>query len=392
MKKEKITIGLFTDAFLPMIDGVGMVVYNYAKYLSKYANVIVFAPRYLNNKMDDSAFPFQVVRCESLKMPLTDYSLPVPKLDLHFEKKLKSYHLDIVHIHSPFTIGEVGVKYAKKNHIPVIGTMHSQYKQDFMRVVKNDFLATKLTSRLIDVFNMCDECWAVNKEVARIFYEDYGYKCMPRVFDNATEMEHLNDKDEAIKYINDKYNLKNEKVCLFVGRLYALKNIFFIVDVIKKVKELEPKLSFKMIFVGDGQDEDKLKEMIQDYHLEEDILLAGKVKDRKLLSFYYARSDLFVFPSIYDASSIVQIEAASQNTPTIFLKGTATSATVTDNVNGYIEEGDVTIFAKRIINILKNDQERKKIGDNAYRDLYRTWDRAIEDVYQNYLELIKKKL
>lgn len=38
------------------------------------------------------------------------------------------------------------------------------------------------------------------------------------------------------------------------------------------------------------------------------------VKDRELLASIYARADLFLFPSLYDALSIVQIEAALQKT------------------------------------------------------------------------------
>ena len=38
-----------------------------------------------------------------------------------------------------------------------------------------------------------------------------------------------------------------------------LKNVFFIVDALKRVRELDSKLDFKMIFVGTGQDEDALK-------------------------------------------------------------------------------------------------------------------------------------
>lgn len=48
---KKITIGLFVDSFFPMTDGVIMVVDNYARRLVKYANVIVFAPKYRKNMM-----------------------------------------------------------------------------------------------------------------------------------------------------------------------------------------------------------------------------------------------------------------------------------------------------------------------------------------------------
>ena len=128
---KKLTIGLFNDSFFPMADGVIMVVDNYARVLSEYANVIVFVPKYTGKEYDDSVFPYKVVRCHSLKVPFLDYSLPIPKLDRKFEKELEKYKLDIVHIHSPFTMGEIGLKYARRHHIPCIATMHSQFKQDF---------------------------------------------------------------------------------------------------------------------------------------------------------------------------------------------------------------------------------------------------------------------
>ena len=69
---NKITIGIFSDSFYPMTDGVVMVVDNYARRLAKYANVIVFAPSYFGNKYDDNVFPYKVVRCNSLKVFFLD--------------------------------------------------------------------------------------------------------------------------------------------------------------------------------------------------------------------------------------------------------------------------------------------------------------------------------
>ena len=129
---KKITVGIFNDSFFPMTDGVCLVVDNYARHLLKYANVIVFVPNYMGREYDDSVFPYKVVRCNSLKTFFLDYSLPIPKLDIKFKKELEKYKLDIVHIHSPFTIGEAGLRYAKKHNVPCIATMHSQFKQDFL--------------------------------------------------------------------------------------------------------------------------------------------------------------------------------------------------------------------------------------------------------------------
>ena len=149
---KKITIGLFIDTFYPMIDGVITVVDNYAKRLSKYANVYVFAPtvKIKGKKFDDKKLNYKVIRCKSLKVPFIDYSLPIPKVDPSFIKEINKYHLDIVHIHSPFTMGEAGIKYAKNHHIPVVATMHSQFKQDFKRAVKNDVLAKSIIDAAIN--------------------------------------------------------------------------------------------------------------------------------------------------------------------------------------------------------------------------------------------------
>ena len=386
---DKITIGLFTDAFFPMTDGVGMVVDNYAKRLIKYGDVCVFAPSY-HEYFDDSVFPYKVIRCKSVKVPFIDYSLSTPKVDYSFLKQVNSFNFDIIHIHSPFTIGKVGVSYAKKHHVPLVGTMHSQYKQDFMRAVRNNILATKLTDILIKVYNKCDECWAVNSEVARIFYEDYGYKCLPKVMNNATEMLPVNDKDKACKLINEKYNIGNEKVLIFVGRINNLKNVFFIIDALIELQKINPSFKYKMLFVGTGQDEEELKKRIAKNNLEDNVILCGKVTDRNLLACIYARSDLFLFPSYYDASSIVQIEAAAQKTPVLFLKDSAISATVTNNVNGFIEENDTKKYAERILNIFLNDELYHSVCENAYKDLYKNWDSKIEEVVGEYKILIKK--
>ena len=75
----------------------------------------------------------------------------------------------------------------------------------------------------------------------------------------------------------------------------------------------------------------------------------------------------------------------------MFLKGTATSATVTDNVNGFIEEDDVNKYARRILEIMKNKKLYQEVCDNAYKDLYKNWDDTIKDVYERYLKLINDK-
>jgi glycosyltransferase involved in cell wall biosynthesis len=385
---KRINIGLFIDTYFPMIDGVIMVVDNYAKKLSKYGNVTVFAPS-VDKKFDDSKLPYKVVRCKSIKLHFIDYSLPSPKVDREFLKELDKSNLDIVHIHSPFTIGKIGISYAKKHNIPVVATMHSQFKQDFKRALKTNSLANVGTKIVIDVFNKCDECWAVNSGIAKLYYEDYKYKEMPKVTTNATDLLPVDNRDESINRINKKHKLKDELVFLFVGRINKLKNIFFIVDSLKIYKEMNN--NFKMLFVGTGQDEEKLKEYVKELGLDKNVIFVGKVSNRDELRDYYVRSDLFLFPSLYDANSIVQIEASSQKLPCLFLDNAKTASDIKDNVTGFLSKEDPHVYASRINEIMTNKKLYNKVSENAYKELYVTWDDVAKRVYKRYLELIERR-
>ena len=383
----RINIGFFIDTYYPMIDGVITVVDNYARCLSKYANVTVFAPL-IDKNYDDSKLPYKVVRCKSVKLGFVDYSLPEPKLDREFLKELNNSNLDIVHIHSPFTIGKIGINYAKKHNIPVIATMHSQYKQDLKRAFKLNSLTSMGTKIIIDVFNKCDECWAVNSGIAKLYYEEYKYKIMPEVTTNATDFKRVEDVDKAKKEINDIHNIgDNYKVFLFVGRINKLKNVFFIVDALKEIKNIK----YKMIFVGNGQDEEELKKYIRNNKLEDNIIFTGKITDKELLAKYYARADLFLFPSLYDASSIVQIEAASQSLPVLFLENAKTSSDIKDNINGFLSKDDPKEYAKRIEEIMSDTKLYNKVSENAYKDLYVTWEDVTKKAYERYITLIERR-
>lgn len=384
---KRLKIGLFIDTFFPMIDGVIMVVDNYARRLAKFNDVTVFAPAIPGKESDDTTRPYKVVRAKSIPLFFIDYSLPAPAIDKNFKQELEKSDLDIVHIHSPFSIGKIGIKYAKKHNIPVIATMHSQFKQDFMRATKINFIANILTNKVVKVFDKCDNCYAVNSEIARIFHEEYGVKNLPDVLNNATDMLPVEDIVSAREEINKKYNISDdEKVFLFVGRINILKNILFIVDSLKILKDRGFK--FKMLYVGSGQDEEKLKEKIKELQLVNDVLLCGRVTDRELMKKIYARADLFLFPSLYDASSLVQVEAASQHTPTIFIEGAATAATVTNNVNGIISKNSIEDYANQIEKMITDNELYKKISDGAFRYLYKNWDDTVKEMYEIYLKMI----
>ena len=385
---KKIKIGFFVDSYFPMVDGVAMVVDNYAKRLSKKCEVIIVCPTY-GSRDNDSDYNYRVIRVKSFKIPFTTYTYGIPKTDLKILDKLVAEKFDIIHIHSPFSLGKLGVDVARILNIPVIGTMHTLLKFELYKYTKSNTITDYITKQAIKIYDECDECYSVNERVGEI-YQEYGYKRKPSILPNATELKLVLNINKANKEINKLYNIrKDENVFLFVGRITTVKNILFIVDVLKVLKN--KKIKFKMLFVGSGPDLKKLEKKIDSLDLTNEVILCGQINDRELLSKIYCRAKLFIFPSMFDTNSLVQIEAASQKTPTIFLEGAPTSFTVTSEVNGFFGKDNPNKYAKKIIDIIKDDKHYKEVSENAYNQLYRTWDSVVKDAYTEYIKHIKTR-
>ncbi len=386
-KPKRIKIAFFNDSFLPMQDGVLQVMTNYATRMSKWADVTVFVPESVRHPEYVDDFPFRVVRVKANKIWFMDYDFAKPKKDKAFQEILKNETFDIIHTHSPFPMGKAALKYGKMKNIPVIATMHTQFKKDIKRHAKLGILTYFIMKTMMRVFNGCTECFAVNPGVSQLYYKEYKAKRLPGVMYNATDMLPIENREESNKLINEQFNLsETDTVLLFVGRITLLKNILFIVDSLKFLKDKG--IPFKMMFVGDGKDMPKLKKHVAKKGLEDYVIYTGKIGDRELLAKIYARAKLFLFPSSYDTNGLVQIEAASQSTPTVYLKDTLASSNAEDEVCGFIANNCPRAYADKIIKALTNEELYNKVRQGAFERIYHYWDTVVEDTYNTYLEII----
>lgn len=390
-KKDKINVGFFIDSFFPMIDGVINVVDNLAKLLVDNCNVTVFTIKANKGKIDPLPHPYKVIKTSSIPIFFLDYNLPLPVIDFKFKKQLKNSNLDIVYFHSPMTIAKLAIKYAKKNNIPILCHLHSQYKQDFYRATKSKFLIKKLMSYIMKKYNQSDLAIAVNEFTKELFINDYGLNSPVKVVYNATDMKPLENKNKINKLINEKYNLKaDEYVFCYVGRINKLKNIDLILNSLVLLKEKDFS-NFKLLIVGNGNDLEYFKTQVKNLNLKENVVFTDSISDRNLLSAIYSRSNLLLFPSTYDTDGIVKFEAASQSTPCVCVENTGVASSITHLENGYISKNNAEDFANTIIKAMTNKEQYEKVCKNCFRDLYRTWQNSADEIYNIMLDLINQR-
>lgn len=104
------------------------------------------------------------------------------------------------------------------------------------------------------------------------------------------------------------------KNVIYVARICALKNHFFLTGVAKELKQRNQKIRF--LFVGDGEEKIKkeLEEIIEKNQLEEYIQLLGEREDVDVL---LRKSSAFVTPSKYEGMPLVMLEAQATGLPCI---------------------------------------------------------------------------
>ena len=376
-------IAIFSDSFYPGVGGTERATFGLAEALAKKGHsVAVCCPSYYKKEPDN--YIFSVFRAKSLKLTKNDF-FAFPALSPKFKKLLKSFKPDVIHCQSVSPMTAYAIKYAKKHNIPVMGTVHTKFKTAFENSIKSKAIVNMLIKNLVSKLNKMDEVCVVCNDMVRELHE-YGYKKDATVIRNGATFENNLNYNKELCF--KEFNLKNEdNIFLYVGYIVKYKNLQFILDSLKIVKE---KISnFKMVFVGGGLDLDYFKNIVNKSDLKDNIIFTGQITNKELLYSLYNSADLFLFPSIFDNDPLVVVEAASCHLPAVTLENTGASERILADISGYTTENNTKSYANKIIEILSDKEKLKEVGNNAFRMIPKTWAQTSEE-YLNIYEKIRK--
>lgn len=385
MKKE-VNIGLFNDCFPPVMDGVSVCVQNYAYWLQKkVGGVQVITPKVPGT--DYSEYDYKVIDYLSVPVPFRPpYVTGVAELDPTFIANILKTKFKIVHAHCPFATGLAAQRVANMQNIPIVGTFHSKYRDDFSRVIKSARVVDSIVKSIVSFYENCDEVWVPQDSVKDVIRE-YGFKGNVEVVDNGCDM--MADYPESY-FAEARLKLgiaSDDFVLLFVGQHIWEKNIRFILDGLEMVKDLP----YRMFFVGTGYAADEMKIIISQKGLAEKVTMVGNINDRELLKYYYASADLFLFPSLYDNAPLVVREAAAMHTPSMMIEGATASSIIIDKDNGFLTDNSVEGFARYIRKLYSEPVLIRSVGQRASKNIVRSWEDVSDEVLDRYNSLIRRK-
>ena len=375
------------DSYLPDVDGVVMCMHNYCLALNDKVELDAMAPK--NDPRHVDTFPYRLTRCKSKVFPIIRMYYGKPEKDKKFKTLIYGQKFDIIHMHSPFNMSKFALKLAKKTNTPAVATFHTNFRPIFKSVVKLGFISEFMVKRVGKALGKYDEIFVCTPEVEEQA-RSFGYRGKVSFIPFGCSYGLCADPDTAAANANMQFGIAaNETVFLFVGRLMELKRVDFILDCLKVLKDGGAK--FRFIIVGKGPHAEKLQQQAKTLGFtDKEVNFMGFVSDEDL-KLLYARSDLFLFPSLYDNFGLVKIEAAAYSTPCLLIRDSAAGYGVADGVNGFLCDDSLESFTGRIREILQNPASLKQVGKNAARDIYRSWDDCGKILLENYARVINEK-
>ena len=381
---NKLRIGQFSDSFLPIVDGVGRVVYNYCSTLgNKGQEVVAVCP------MEDMGYrgnyPFEIIDYYSTTLPTTAYNAGIPEIDPHFMKRLDMNSFDIIHVHTPFMAGNEGLRFAKKNHVPVVGSFHSKYHDDFLQLTGSRHLAGIGTDAIVRFYDQCDEVWTVSENSAETL-KSYGYHNPIYIIENGMDIRAI-DYSLAID-AKKHFGLGFDPVLLYVGQINWKKNLERILEACALLKK--DGIKFQLVMAGQGPHEEEVAAKAEKLGIKENTVFTGHIQDEDLLYGLYALADLFVFPSTYDTYSMVVREAANARTASVVVRDSAPAECISDRENGFLCD-DTNESLHEVLQEALSDEDRLiEMGIKAKETIPVSWDIVIDQALERYNYLIEK--
>lgn len=241
---------------------------------------------------------------------------------------------------------------------------HANYYQKHTKIV--DFL------RQIEL-RICDYYVLLTKRDLSNFINNFNVKCPIEYIYNP-----------IIKNRSDSMYNHESKTIISVGHLRSIKGFDMLIDVANIVFKKHGDWQWKIY--GDGPEKERLKDKINEYGLDGNVILCGKTTE---IENCYKSSSIYVLTSRMEGLPMVLLEAKTYNLPTVsFDIETGPNEIVRNNVNGFlIEPYNIELMADKICELIENNELRKKFSDNAKYDIDKF---DIDTVITKWRKIIKE--
>lgn len=152
-----------------------------------------------------------------------------------------------------------------------------------------------------------------------------------------------------------------------VGRMVSQKNYNLAVETAKLLKQQG--LVFRWYFIGKGPESAKIRDLIFQYGLQEDVVLMG-LKENPYP--FIAGCDIYVQPSLYEGFGLTLAEARILHKPEVSTNFPVVYDQIQDEVNGLIAEMTAEDLSRQIMRLVNDSHLRARIIEGTQAEVNTT--------------------
>lgn len=367
-------MALFTEAFLPKVDGVSKSAYLTLRYLKQTGReVLVFAPDISPQQIEGTrVIPLRSVGVPGV--PETRMALP----SLRIAQELHRFQPDLIHMFSPAFMSVSGMANGRFMNVPVIANYQTDlpgYARVYQKGPLGIIGSHLIRSWLRYVHNGC-HLTLVPSQFTMDELRHQGYKRL-RTWGRGVDSNRFSPDHATTEWRKRLLNGRDENalLCLYVGRLATEKRV----DLLLQVARTK---GVALTIIGDGAQRDLLQKTFAGTDTHFTGYLFGED-----LSAAFASSDVFLFTGPNETFGQVIQEAMASGLPSVVINQGGAQNLVMEGETGFVVEGDADAFASAVRR-LRDDRDLVERMSQAAREtaLQRPWERILSQLETFYQE------
>ena len=363
-------IGIITETFLPKVDGIANTLCHVLTHLAARPehSALMLAPagapdHFANTRvigLPAAHFPFY---------PELKLASPFANIGAHFD----AYKPDVIHVVNPVSLGIAGLRYARRNNIPVVAS----YQTDIPGFVTRwgyGFLSKPLYAYLRWIHSQADLNIAPSR-ATRDELAAHGFKHL-NIWGRGVDCARFNPSRRS-----DEWRARltaghpSAPLLMFTGRVAREKRI----DWLRAVLDAIPQA--RLAIIGDGPARPELEQLFNDGRAVFTGFLGGVD-----LACAYAAADVFVFPSANETFGNVLLEAMASGLPVVAAASGGPLDVVQHGRTGlFFAPEDKRAMTAAVQNLLTDSGLARQLSLNARAEATgRSWEARIGELLAFY--------
>jgi 1,2-diacylglycerol 3-alpha-glucosyltransferase len=359
-----VRIAQFTESYRPVINGVAVALDLLTEEQAARHAVTVFAPRFPGYQEPETP-GVEVRRFPSYRVPgHADYPLAIP-FSPSLERGFRETRFDVVHTHSPFALGGVGRRWARRYGVRLVTTYHTLYVEyaHYAPFLPAGLLAGRLRALSRAYCDSCDVV-AVPTEPIREVLLGYGVRRPIVVVPTGLKLRPPVEPDPA--FPRGEFGIPPEApLVVYAGRLAREKNLELLFSAFGRVAAVLPEA--RLLVAGSGPADAEARRLAAAAGCAERVTFAGFVSPDRM-RWVYAAADVFAFSSKTDTQGLVLTEAKAAGLPAVSVNAYGPSVVVKDGLDGFLVPPEPEPFAAALLRVLTQPELRADLSRNALRE------------------------